>query len=124
MASAGGDVGGGTRNVRRVIRIPLVRAAFPNQRITIRYAQAHQQPRAQGEQRHGHVWMCSIHLLSAGEQQPHIRVVPVQLAGGTGEDRSRALREQEEAARRTAEDDHRRAQLRASLSSLPPPLVL
>jgi hypothetical protein len=45
------------------------------------------------------------------------------LAGDANEDRSRELREQEEAARRAAEDNHRRAQLRTALSSLPPPLV-
>ena len=62
-------------------------------------------------------------MLSAGGQQPRIRFIPVQLAGDANEDRSRELREQEEAARRAAEDNHRRAQLRTALSSLPPPLV-
>ena len=48
---------------------------------------------------------------------------PGGVGEGSNEDILRAVREQEEAARRVAEDNHRRAQLRTALSSIQPPLV-
>ena len=71
---------------------------------------------------------CGKSCSSAGGPQPQIRVVPAQMPQQPGGDApseavSRALQEQEEVARRFAEDNHCRAQLHAALSNTQPPQV-
>ena len=70
--------------------------------------------------------------MSSGGGRPHVHFIPVQLrqqqAGarqGAGLDGAigQAVRDQEAAARRLAVEQHRKAQLRATLSAVQPPEV-
>lgn len=70
--------------------------------------------------------------MSSGGGRPHVHFIPVQVrqqgAGarqGAGLDGTigQAVRDQEAAARRLAEEQHKKAQLRAALSAVQPPEV-
>ena len=78
-----------------------------------------------------HVHMCACMRVCVcvcvciGGQQQQIRIVqlPRQQGVANAEDVSRRLREQEEEARRVAEENHRKAQLRTTLSTVQVPQV-
>ena len=90
--------------------------------------------RSSGVQRYIYIYIIHVHMCACmhvcvyvciGGQQQQIRIVqlPRQQGGANAEDVSRRLREQEEEARRVAEENHRKAQLRTTLSTVQVPQV-